>query len=254
MGRVKIPMEPINDSKKRKITFARRKEGLIKKARELSTLCDVNVSMIICFDHQESPEIFPQDPAKLNEMINGYKTKCVSDPGKIKSYSLGDYLKDRKNKTEDELAKVKKRNLEAKLPTSFEILDNSSEEQLRDIAYGLDEVKTNMPLLNCNPITTMTHFDYNYNDNTSIVSDHDVESSGSSNSTNVDNGYYPIVPMDQIFFGTDQRLMEALNTSSMKSEDVNDCYDGPIFELKPEMMQQLEQPQNMQRLMLSCFY
>ncbi|PWA34554.1 hypothetical protein CTI12_AA617940 [Artemisia annua] len=217
--------------------------------------------MIICSDHQEAQKLSRQDPAKLNEMINAYKRKRVSDPGKIKSYGLCDYWNDRKNKTEDELAKVKKRNLEAKFPTSVECLDSSSEEQLRDFAYGLgiqiDEVGSKMPLLNPNPmITMMTHFDHNYNDNTSIVSDNHVESSGSSNSTNVDNGYYPIVPMDQIFFGTDQRLMEALNMSSMKSEDVNDCYDGPKFDLKPEKMQQLEQPQSMdmQRLMLSCFY
>ncbi|GJS91872.1 transcription factor, MADS-box [Tanacetum coccineum] len=281
MGRVKIPMELINDSKKRKITFRRRKEGLIKKARELSTLCDVNVSMIICSDHQESPEIFPQDPVKLNDMINDYKTKRDSNPGKIKSYSLCDFFKDRKNKIEDELAKEKKRNLEAKFPAPFEFLDNSSEEQLRDFADRLgmkiDEVKTKnpllelkkmsdfqnlglqgwlkMPRLNPNPITTMTHFDYNKNDNTSIVDD-DVESPGSSNRTSVHNSYYPIVPMDQLVFCTNERSMEALSTSLMKSEDVNDCYDGLKFDLKPEMMQQLEQPQNMdmQRVMLSCFY
>nr|GEV69489.1 transcription factor, MADS-box [Tanacetum cinerariifolium] len=144
-------MEPINDSKKRKITFLRPKKGLIKKARELSTLCDVNVSMIICSDHQESPEIFPQDPVKLNDMINDYKTKRDSNPGKIKSYSL--------------------------------------------------------------------------------------------------------LPMDQLVFCTDERSMEALNTSLMKSEDVNDCYDGLKFDLKPKMMQQLEKPQNMdmQQVIFSSF-
>ncbi|GJS01563.1 transcription factor, MADS-box [Tanacetum coccineum] len=203
MGRVKIPMKPINDVQKRRITFLRRKEGLIKKARELSTLCDVNLSMIICSDHQQGPEIFPQDPVKLNDMINAYKTKRVSDPQKIKSYGLCDFFNDSKNKME------KKKNLEAKFPTSFEFLDNSSEEQLRDFAYELgmkiEQVKTKkmsnmqnlgleglfqMPLFNPNPITTMTQFDYNNNDNTSIMSDSHVESSGSS-ITNVDNGFYP---------------------------------------------------------------
>ncbi|GKD02668.1 hypothetical protein Tco_1177642, partial [Tanacetum coccineum] len=49
-----------------------------------------------------------------------------------------------------------------------------------------------MPLLNPNPITTMTHFDYNNNDNTSIMSDSHVEYSIGSSNTNVDNGFYPI--------------------------------------------------------------
>ncbi|GJS01564.1 transcription factor, MADS-box [Tanacetum coccineum] len=182
MGRVN--MQLINDVKKRRISFLRRKEGLIKKARELSTLCDVNVSMIICSDHQQGPEIFPQDRVKLNNLINAYKSKRVSDPRKIKS------------------------NLEAKFPTSFEFLDDSSQEKLRDFANELGmkikQVKTKkmsnmqnlglegllkMPLLNPNPITTMTHFDYN---NTSIMSDSHVESSIGSSNTNVDNGFYPI--------------------------------------------------------------
>ncbi|GKB08487.1 transcription factor, MADS-box [Tanacetum coccineum] len=248
MGRVKVSMELINDSKKRKITFLRRKEGLIKKARELSTLCDVNVSMIICSDHQEGPEIFPQDHVKLSDVINAYKRKRVSDPRKIKPYSLCDFFKDRKNKIEGELAKAKKSNLEAKYPTSLEFLDNSSEVQLRDFACKLG-MKLNqvMPLLKHNPITTMTHFDYNNNDNTSI------ESSGAS-ITNVDNRFYPIMPMGQNVFGIDQRLMQALNSNSMKSGVINDCYDRPNFDLKREMMHQLEQPQyrNMHQFMSSC--
>nr|GEU33953.1 transcription factor, MADS-box [Tanacetum cinerariifolium] len=193
MGRVKRPMQPINDVNKRRSTFLRRKEGLIKKARELSTLCDVNLSMIICSDHQQGPEIFPQDPVKLNDMINAYKTKRVSDPQKIKSYGLCDFFNDSKNKME------KKRNLEAKFPTSFEFMDNSSQEQLIDFADELGmkikQVQTKkmlnmqnlglrsflkMPQLNPTPITTMTHFVYNNNDNTSNMSDSHMESSSGS--------------------------------------------------------------------------
>ncbi|GKD47269.1 transcription factor, MADS-box [Tanacetum coccineum] len=195
MGRVN--MQLINDVKKRRISFLRRKEGLIKKARELSTLCDVNVSMIICSDHQQGPEIFPQDRVKLNNLINAYKSKRISDPRKIKSYDLCDFFKERKNKIEDELA--------------MEFLYDYSQEKLRDFANELGmkikQVKTKkmsnmqnlglegllkMPLLNPNPITTMTHFDYNNNDNTSIMSDSHVEYSIGSSNTNVDNGFYPI--------------------------------------------------------------
>ncbi|KAJ0577683.1 putative transcription factor MADS-type1 family [Helianthus annuus] len=62
MGRAKIAMEPIQNDKKRKITFNTRKQGLVKKARELATLCDVDVSMIISTDDQEiTPQIFPPD-------------------------------------------------------------------------------------------------------------------------------------------------------------------------------------------------
>nr|GEU75211.1 transcription factor, MADS-box [Tanacetum cinerariifolium] len=161
--------------------------------------------MIICSDHQQGPEIFPRDRVKLGEMIKAYKSKRVSDPRKVKSYGLCDFLKDSVNKME------KKRNLEAKFPTSLEFLDNSSQELLRKFANELGEkieqVKTKkmsnteslglegllkMPPLNPNPITTMTGFNYNSNVNTSIMSDSHVESSTGSSITNVDNGFYPI--------------------------------------------------------------
>ncbi|PWA39716.1 transcription factor, MADS-box [Artemisia annua] len=46
MGRGKVAMELINGEKKRKLVSIRRKGCLFRKARELATLCDVNVSMI----------------------------------------------------------------------------------------------------------------------------------------------------------------------------------------------------------------
>ncbi|MFS7911053.1 putative transcription factor MADS-type1 family [Helianthus anomalus] len=55
MGRAKIAMELIQNDKKRKITLNTRKQGLVKKARELATLCDVDFSMIIYTDDQETP-------------------------------------------------------------------------------------------------------------------------------------------------------------------------------------------------------
>ncbi|GKG45482.1 hypothetical protein Tco_0495560, partial [Tanacetum coccineum] len=42
-----------------------------------------------------------------------------------------------KQKAEDELAKAKKRNVEAKYPTWFDVLDNSSEGELRNFAFAL---------------------------------------------------------------------------------------------------------------------
>ena len=88
-------MVPIVDNKKRIITFKQRKAGLVKKARELAILCDVNVSMFIFSDQQENnPEIFPpDDPHKLNDSIHLYKSKLVSEPGKIKRYALRDFLR-----------------------------------------------------------------------------------------------------------------------------------------------------------------
>ncbi|WRX09104.1 Transcription factor [Theobroma cacao] len=47
MGRVKVQLKKIEHKTYRHITFAKRKTGLVKKAYELSTLCDVEVALII---------------------------------------------------------------------------------------------------------------------------------------------------------------------------------------------------------------
>ncbi|KAI6678320.1 hypothetical protein NL676_039116 [Syzygium grande] len=46
MGRGKIVLKRIDDSMSRQVTFSKRKKGLLKKARELSILCDAEVGVI----------------------------------------------------------------------------------------------------------------------------------------------------------------------------------------------------------------
>ncbi|CAH8388221.1 unnamed protein product [Eruca vesicaria subsp. sativa] len=47
MGRGKIVIKRIDDSTSRQVTFSKRRKGLIKKAKELSILCDAEVGLII---------------------------------------------------------------------------------------------------------------------------------------------------------------------------------------------------------------
>ena len=65
MGRKKIEMKPILDKRNRKDTFHKRKVGLIKKAAELSILC--NVRMLLVFED-------------LSGDIIKYSTHGVYDP------------------------------------------------------------------------------------------------------------------------------------------------------------------------------
>ena len=50
MGRKKIKIERISASKNRQVTFNKRKVGLMKKAMELSILCDCVIGVIIMCD------------------------------------------------------------------------------------------------------------------------------------------------------------------------------------------------------------
>ncbi|KAL7135141.1 hypothetical protein ABFS83_11G072600 [Erythranthe nasuta] len=47
MGRKKLEIKQIEDNSARMICFSKRRNGLIKKAKELSVLCDVDVTSII---------------------------------------------------------------------------------------------------------------------------------------------------------------------------------------------------------------
>ncbi|OLY81984.1 MADS-box transcription factor 1 [Smittium mucronatum] len=57
MGRKKINIKEIENSRQKTVTFARRRNGLIKKAHELSVLCGVKVSLII-FDQKNASHIY----------------------------------------------------------------------------------------------------------------------------------------------------------------------------------------------------
>ncbi|KAL8141088.1 hypothetical protein V2J09_007109 [Rumex salicifolius] len=47
MGRVKLQIKKIENITNRQVTFSKRRNGLIKKAYELSVLCDVDLALIM---------------------------------------------------------------------------------------------------------------------------------------------------------------------------------------------------------------
>ncbi|XP_023756253.2 floral homeotic protein DEFICIENS [Lactuca sativa] len=248
MGRAKVHMEPINNNKKRKVTFHRRKNCLIKKALELTTLCDVKVSMIIRTDQQE-PEIFPPDPHKVNGLIDLYKRQKSMDPGKIRYFSLSDFFNGRKIKIEQELANEKKKNMEAKYPTWFEFLNNSSEVQLREFANGLegkiDVVKRKIECLKVD--SKIKNLDHHVIYPGTLL---DVHSSFVTPSINPSplpmkmpmNYSHPVFDPSHLF--TDHNNINNFNTQPtnpnseimkllMKEND--DCYDNKNFGLQPKL-------------------
>lgn len=47
MGRGKIEIKKIENINSRQVTFSKRRAGLLKKAKELSILCDAEVAVIV---------------------------------------------------------------------------------------------------------------------------------------------------------------------------------------------------------------
>ncbi|CAI9770145.1 unnamed protein product [Fraxinus pennsylvanica] len=138
MGRAKLNMELISKEKSRNVTFKKRKEGLMRKMHEFATLCDVSACMIIYPPTQDKntvePETWPQNLEEVRRIIDIYKNKN-KDCGN-KTFGLSDFFHDRKRKIEEELVKLRKKNMEAKYPTRMKVMDELSEIQLREF-YAL---------------------------------------------------------------------------------------------------------------------
>lgn len=70
MGRRKLEIKRIEDKSARQVTFSKRRNGLMKKARELSVLCDVQVGALVfsnrgklyhyCSTNRYSPDFTPK--------------------------------------------------------------------------------------------------------------------------------------------------------------------------------------------------
>ncbi|GFP91855.1 mads-box transcription factor pheres 2 [Phtheirospermum japonicum] len=70
-----MKVEFIVNKKSRNTTFKRRKEGLVKKIKELSTLCDVDACMIIYSPDHDAPAapdiVWPSNnPDQIHRMIH----------------------------------------------------------------------------------------------------------------------------------------------------------------------------------------
>jgi hypothetical protein len=75
MGRKKIAIQPIVHKKTRQVTFNKRKLGLVKKAIELSVLCEAQVLLLVKHNgqfHQYSSA----DPGDLCEDFQAYQGPC----------------------------------------------------------------------------------------------------------------------------------------------------------------------------------
>eukprot|EP00250_Pteridium_aquilinum_P010865 c19682_g1_i2 orf=166-879(-) len=83
MGRGKIEMKRIENSTNRQVTFCKRRVGLLKKARELSILCDADVALILfsssgrLFEYAGSRSM----PEIIQDYLNSHKEGSLGTIG-----------------------------------------------------------------------------------------------------------------------------------------------------------------------------
>ncbi|CAO3623658.1 unnamed protein product [Cunninghamella echinulata] len=83
MGRRKIKIQPIKDERNKQVTFLKRKNGLIKKAYELSVLCECDIALIMINPNnklvQYSNKNIDNVLLKYTEYGEPYETKTNND-------------------------------------------------------------------------------------------------------------------------------------------------------------------------------
>ncbi|XP_024018306.1 truncated transcription factor CAULIFLOWER D isoform X2 [Morus notabilis] len=96
MGRGKVELKRIENKINRQVTFAKRRNGLLKKAYELSVLCDAEVGLII-FSNRGKLYEFCSGPsmAKTIERYESYSYGAQEgkQPGKDSQSSYQEYLR-----------------------------------------------------------------------------------------------------------------------------------------------------------------
>lgn len=95
MGRRKIRIEPIRDDRNRQVTFLKRKQGLMKKAYELSVLCNCEVALII-FNNQNN-KLVQYASTDIDKVLMRYTEVCNKDyhESLFTPYSLMNLMKAR---------------------------------------------------------------------------------------------------------------------------------------------------------------
>ncbi|KAM7267007.1 hypothetical protein ACFE04_009173 [Oxalis oulophora] len=68
MGRVKLKIKRLESTTNRQVTYSKRRNGILKKARELSILCDID-SALLMFSPTGRPTLFHGDRSKTEDVI-----------------------------------------------------------------------------------------------------------------------------------------------------------------------------------------
>ncbi|KAG2320787.1 hypothetical protein Bca52824_014000 [Brassica carinata] len=77
MGRGRVELKRIENKINRQVTFAKRKKGLLKKASELSVLCDAEVALIIFSNRGKLNEFCSS--SSMTRTLERYQ-KCKNGP------------------------------------------------------------------------------------------------------------------------------------------------------------------------------
>lgn len=87
MGRVKLKIKKLENTSGRQVTYSKRRSGILKKAKELSILCDIDL-ILLMFSPAGKPTICVGDKSPIDEVIGKYAQQTPQERAKRKLESL----------------------------------------------------------------------------------------------------------------------------------------------------------------------
>ncbi|URD88999.1 MADS-box transcription factor 68 [Musa troglodytarum] len=87
MGRVKLKIKRLENSSSRQVTYSKRKAGVMKKAKELSILCDIDL-VLLMFAPNGKPTVCVGDRSNIEEVVARFSQVSQQERAKRKLESL----------------------------------------------------------------------------------------------------------------------------------------------------------------------
>ncbi|XP_047316795.1 agamous-like MADS-box protein AGL65 [Impatiens glandulifera] len=87
MGRVKLKIKRLENTANRQVTYSKRRNGILKKAQELSILCDIEI-ILLMFSPTGKPTLFRGERSNIEEVIGKFAQLTPQERAKRKLESL----------------------------------------------------------------------------------------------------------------------------------------------------------------------
>ncbi|XP_068636590.1 agamous-like MADS-box protein AGL65 isoform X2 [Aristolochia californica] len=87
MGRVKLKIKRLESTNNRAVTYSKRRTGILKKARELSILCDIDIALLM-FSPAGKPTLCLGERSNIEEVIAKFAQLTPQERAKRKLESL----------------------------------------------------------------------------------------------------------------------------------------------------------------------
>ncbi|XP_027337506.1 agamous-like MADS-box protein AGL80 [Abrus precatorius] len=161
MTRKKVELTYIANESKRKATLKKRKNGLIKKIDEISTLCGIEACAII-YSPNDELDVWPSELG-VQRVLSRFKSMSEHEQGK-KMLNQESFLSQSIIKAQEQLKKQKNENRKKEMSNlMFECLntgkicDNASMIDLNDLSWLIDqnlkEIERNMSRMQIQEVT-----------------------------------------------------------------------------------------------------